>query len=161
LISAQIICAHLNEVKTMWTYEHSLQTAAGPETIFEIFRDVSRWPEWNPGVERIDLDGPFATGTTGVMVIPDQGSLSFRLAWVGEGRGFEDETEIPGGEVVVRVRHSLEPLAASGTRITYRASVEGPSADALGPEIGPAVTADFPDVMAALAARAEARAAIA
>ena len=139
----------------MWSCEHSVETRAGTETIFEIFRDVSRWPEWNPGVERIDLDGPFATGTTGVMVIPDQGSLSFRLAWVGEGRGFEDETAIPGAEVVVRVRHSLEPLATGGTRITYRATVEGPQADSLGPQIGPAVTADFPEVMAALAARAE------
>ena len=138
----------------MWTYEHSLETVAKAETIFEIIRDVGRWPEWNQGVERIDLDGPFATGTTGVMVIPDQGSLSFRLAWVGEGRGFEDETEIPGAEVVVRVRHSLEPLAGGGTRITYRATVEGPQADSLGPQIGPAVTADFPEVMAALAARA-------
>jgi hypothetical protein len=138
----------------MWSYEHSLETDGRAETIFEILRDVGRWPEWNPGVERIDLDGPFATGTTGVMVIPDQGSLSFRLAWVGEGRGFEDETEIPGAEVLVRVRHSLEPLGAGGTRITYRATVEGPAADALGPEIGPAVTADFPEVMAGLAARA-------
>jgi polyketide cyclase/dehydrase/lipid transport protein len=140
----------------MWTYEHSLETVAGAETIFEIIRDVGGWPEWNQGVERIDLDGPFATGTTGVMVIPDQGSLSFRLAWVGEGRGFEDETEIPGAEVVVRVRHSLEPLAGGGTRITYRATVEGAAAEVLGPEIGPAVSADFPEVMAALAARAEA-----
>jgi hypothetical protein len=140
----------------MWTYEHSLETRVRAETIFEILRDVERWPEWNPGVERIDLDGPFATGTAGVMVIPDQGSLSFRLVWVGEGRGFEDETAIPGADVVVRVRHSLEPLAAGGTRITYRATVEGPAADALGPEIGPAVTADFPEIVAALAARAEA-----
>lgn len=140
----------------MWTFEHSIETAAGAETIFEILKDVSRWPEWNRGVERIDLSGPFATGTTGVMVIPDQGSLSFRLAWVGDGQGFEDETEIPGTDVLVRVRHSLEPLLAGGTRITYRATVEGPAADALGSEIGPAVSADFPEVMAALAARAEA-----
>jgi hypothetical protein len=140
----------------MWTCEHSLETRAGAEAIFEILRDTGRWREWNAGVERIDLDGPFATGSTGVMVIPDQGSLRFRLAWVGEGRGFEDETEIPGADVVVRVRHSLEPLAAGGTRITYRATVEGPAADTLGSEIGPAVSADFPEVMAALAARAEA-----
>ena len=33
-------------------------------------------------------------------------------------------------------------------------AVEGPQADSLGPQIGPAVTADFPEVMAALAARA-------
>jgi carbon monoxide dehydrogenase subunit G len=140
----------------MGTYEHSIETAAGAETIFEILRDTSRWSEWNPGVDRIDLDGPFKTGTTGVMVIPGQEPLSFRLAWVGDGRGFEDETEIPGAKVMVRVRHSLEPLASGGTRITYRATVEGTAAGALGPEIGPAVTADFPEVMAALAGRAEA-----
>jgi hypothetical protein len=139
----------------MWTYEHSIETAADAGAIFEILEDVSRWPEWNRGVERIDLSGPFATGTTGVMVIPDQGSLPFRLAWVGEDEGFEDETEIPGADVLVRVRHWLEPVTG-GTRITYRAIVEGPAADALGPEIGPAVSADFPEVMAALAARAEA-----
>src|SRR5437870_3865737 len=112
----------------MRSYEDSLETVAGAETVFEILRDVSRWSEWNPGVERIDLDGPFATGTSGVMVIPDQGSLSFRLAWVAEGQGFEDETEIPGADVVVRVSHSLKPLAGGGTRITYRATVEGPQA---------------------------------
>jgi Polyketide cyclase / dehydrase and lipid transport len=139
----------------MWTYEHSQDTAAAAETIFSILRDVRSWPEWNAGVERVDLDGPFATGTTGVMLIPDQGSIAFRLAWVGEGRGFEDETEIPGEQVLVRVRHSLEPLPAGGTRITYRATVEGPAASTLGPTIGPAVTADFPAVMAALAAQAE------
>lgn len=140
----------------MWTYEHSIETAAKAETIFEILRDTSRWSEWNSGVERIDLNGPFGTGTEGVMVIPEQGSLPFRLAWVGEGQGFEDETDIPGAEVLVRVRHSLEPLAAGGTRITYRATVEGARADTLGLEIGPAVTADFPEVMASLAGRAEA-----
>jgi Polyketide cyclase / dehydrase and lipid transport len=140
----------------MWTYEHSLDTAATADALFAILRDARRWPEWNAGVARIDLDGPFATGTTGLMLLPDQTALRFRLAWVGAGQGFEDETEIPGAGVLVRVRHALDPLPAGGTRVTYRATVEGPAADALGPEIGPAVTADFPEVMAALAARAEA-----
>jgi hypothetical protein len=90
------------------------------------------------------------------MVLPDHTALPFRLAWVREGRGFEDETEIPGPDVLVRVRHSLEPLATGGTRITYRATVEGPASKTIGPEIGPAVTADFPEVMAALAATPEA-----
>jgi len=149
------------EVRAMWKYEHSVETAAGPDAVFAVLEDVTRWPEWNHGVERIDLAGPFATGTPGVMVIPGQGSLDFRLAWVAKGQGFEDETPVPGTDVVVRVRHSLEPLAGGGTRITYRATIEGPTADALGPEIGSAVTSDFPEVMAALARRAEARSAAA
>jgi len=141
----------------MWTATHTVDSAATNQIVYEILSDVSHWPMWNPGVLRVDLDGPFAAGTTGVMHMPEEEPLGFRLAWVAEGRGFEDETEIPGADVLVRVRHSLEPLADGGTRITYQASVEGPAADTLGSEIGYAVTADFPDVLAALAARAEAR----
>jgi Polyketide cyclase / dehydrase and lipid transport len=141
----------------MWTSTHTVDSAATTGVIFDILRDVSRWPEWNAGVLRIDLDGSFATGTSGVMHMPDQAPLRFRLAWVADGRGFEDETEIPGADVLVRVRHWLEPLANGGTRITYQASIEGPAANTLGPEIGPVVTADFPEVLAALVARAEAR----
>lgn len=143
----------------MWTYETSLDTAASPEAVFALFRDVDGWPEWNAGVERIELGGPFAAGTRAVMVLPGGERLSFRLAWVAEGEGFEDETPIAEAGVVVRVRHTLERLPGGGTRITYAATVEGPGADAAGPEIGPAVTEDFPAVLASLAARAEAAAA--
>jgi hypothetical protein len=41
-----------------------------------------------------------------------------------------------------------------GTRITYRCVIDGPSADTVGPELGPMITDDFPEVMGALAARA-------
>jgi hypothetical protein len=34
--------------------------------------------------------------------------------------------------------------------------IDGPAADEVGPDLGPAITADFPEVMAALSARAEA-----
>lgn len=139
----------------MWTYEHSVDTAADPGTVFEILRDVARWPEWNAGVERIDLDGPFATGTTGVMAVPGAGALAFTLSWVGQDAGFEDLTPIPDADVVVRVCHELRPRGGGGTRITYRATVEGAGAASAAAQIGPAVTADFSEVMAALAARAE------
>ena len=139
----------------MWTYEHSIETSADRNAIFAFFKDVSTWPDWNAGVERIELDGPFVSGTTGTMFMPGQDAIRFRLVWVGDGQGFEDETKIADAGVVVRVRHTLEALPNRGTRITYSATIDGPAADDVGPSIGPAITADFPEVMSALAARAE------
>jgi Polyketide cyclase / dehydrase and lipid transport len=138
----------------MWTKEYRAETTASAGALFAILADVASWPEWNAGVARVELNGPFAAGTTATMVLPDQTALPFRLAWVEPDRGFEDETEVPGA--LVRVSHLLEPLDSGGTRITYRCTVEGPD-DKVGAEIGPAVSADFPDVIAALAARAEQR----
>jgi hypothetical protein len=33
--------------------------------------------------------------------------------------------------------------------------ISGPAADKMGPELGPAISADFPDVLSALAERAQ------
>ena len=140
----------------MWTYEHSIEAGADPAIVHRLLTDAATWPEWNSGVERIDMEGPFAAGTWATMHLPGQEALRFRLVWVEAGRGFEDETPIPGTDVVVRVRHALEPLDGGRTRVTYACSIDGIGADELGPEFGPAITGDFPDVMAALAARAEA-----
>jgi len=138
----------------MWTKEYRANSTASPDALFSILEDVDRWAEWNAGVGRIEMDGSFAAGTTATMVLPDGETLRFRLAWVDPDRGFEDETEVPDAGVVVRVAHLLEPGADGGTHITYRCTVEGP--DDVGAEIGPAVSGDFPEVIAALIARAEA-----
>jgi hypothetical protein len=42
----------------VWTYECSGETGADPVVIFDLFRDVTTWPRWNPGVEWMPLDGP-------------------------------------------------------------------------------------------------------
>jgi hypothetical protein len=55
------------------------------------------------------------------------------------------------GELVLRTTHRLD-----ATRVTYRTEVTGPGADA-GPEIGPGITADWPETMAALSRLAETR----
>jgi len=137
----------------MWSKDYTADSTASPHALFAVLRDAAAWPEWNDGVERIEIDGPFSAGTTATMVLPDQTELTFRLAWVEPDRGFEDETHVPEAGVIVRVGHLLEPHGNGGTRITYRCVVEGP--DEVGAEVGPAVSADFPDVIAALAARAE------
>ena len=59
------------------------------------------------------------------------------------------------GEIVVRTIHSLEPLDGTRARISYRMEITGPAADTLGAQIGPEISADFPQTLAALVERAE------
>ncbi len=136
----------------MWTAEHSIETEASPEAISQQFEDVARWPEWNAGTECVELDGPFTAGTTGRMKVPGQVAFGFRLIAV-DPSGFEDETPFPDAGIVVRVRHTIEQLDQGRVRIVYRTTIDGPNADALGPALGPQITADFPTVLEALVTR--------
>jgi len=136
----------------MWTVEVTGECAATPAQVFGILAEPEKWSEWNKGVLRIEMHGPFRAGTTAVMVLPDSTALPFRFAWVEADKGFEDVTEVPDAGVVVRVRHELS-ATGHGTRITYRCEVDGPEPAAS--EVGAAVTSDFADVIAALGSRAE------
>ena len=68
------------------------------------------------------------------------------------GSSFTDEMD--AGDFVVRTEHRLEPAAGGLTRIVYRTQITGEAAGQVGPELGPQITADFPEVVAALAERA-------
>lgn len=47
-----------------------------------------------------------------------------------------------------RTIHRVEPLDDGGARVLYRTEIEGPTE--LAEQIGPAITGDFPDMVAAL-----------
>ena len=133
----------------MWTYEHSIETDASPESIWPLYTDVPAWPRWDQGLEWVTLTGPFAAGSTGSLKVPGQDPLPFKVLEVRPMEGFSDETYIPG--LAIRFDHSLERMAAGKTRITHRVIITGPAADDLGSDLGPQITADVPEAMASLA----------
>lgn len=136
----------------MWTTEHSIATTASPEAVWEILRDVNGWGAWNAGIEMIELDEPLAVGATFRMKPSGEDVLTSAIAELEENRRLTDVTDL--GDLVVRVAHLLAPTDDGGTTITYRVEVDGAAADAVGEEVGQAVSADFPEVLAALAAAA-------
>lgn len=136
-----------------FTYTHTVEADVSAEAIWALYEDVTTWPEWDAEAERITRDGPFATGTTGTMTFRGQEPLAYRLTHVEPLREFVDET--PVGDIVVRVSHLLEPIAAGRLRITYRAEIDGPEEQTQA--IGPAITGDFPQTMASLIALAQQR----
>jgi Polyketide cyclase / dehydrase and lipid transport len=136
----------------VWVTQYSGETTASPAEVFALLADPVTWPEWNEGVAHIDMAGPFEAGTGAVMAFPDGTELSFLITWVEADRGYADETPVPGTGVVVRVRHELT-ATVTGTRITYRVEADG--RDDAAAEVGAGVSADFPAVIATLAAHAE------
>jgi uncharacterized protein YndB with AHSA1/START domain len=137
----------------MWTTEHSVQTSATPEEIWRLWADVAGWPEWNGDIERIELRGPFAAGSRILMTPIGQEPIELRIAEAVEPDLFVDEAE--WDEIVVRTIHRVQRLDPERVRVTYRMEITGPAADTLGPQIGPEISADFPQTLAALAERAE------
>ena len=133
----------------MWTHEESIETSASAETLWRLFEDVARWRTWNAGVAGIVLHGAFARGTTFTMTLPDGDTLTSTLTEVSENLCFTDETVVDGNRVAVA--HLLVPLRHGGTRVTFRTQVDGPDDSA----IGPMVSGDFGDVLAALKSLAE------
>ena len=69
----------------MATHERSLEVNAPAERVWRIWSDPSTWPDWNPDVVAIKLDGPFATGTTGSMTTRAGGTHAIRLGAVEAG----------------------------------------------------------------------------
>ena len=133
----------------MWTHEESIEVAATPAQIWNLLADVAGWKSWNAGIEKIEVHGAFAAGTTFSMKPPGEDGFTSTLLDVRENEGFTDETVIDGTRVVVD--HRLSRLPSGRTKVTYSTEITGPAAA----EFGPMVTADFPDVLNALKRLAE------
>ena len=137
----------------MWTNEHSVESTAAPENVWRLWADVAAWPEWNGDIERIELIGPFAAGSTIVMSPIGDGPIELRIAKAVEPELFVDEADM--GEIVVRTTHRVRRIDSDRVRVTYRMEITGPAAETLGPRVGPEISGDFPQTLAALVARAE------
>jgi uncharacterized protein YndB with AHSA1/START domain len=137
----------------MWSTEHSVDTSAPPEEIWQLWADVGAWPEWNGDIERIELNGEFAAGSRILMTPIGEETVELLIADAVEPELFVDEAHL--GEIVVRTTHRVERTDAEHSRVTYRMEITGADADSLGPQIGPEISGDFPETLAALVARAE------
>ncbi|KOX11566.1 SRPBCC family protein [Streptomyces sp. NRRL B-3648] len=133
----------------MWKYEHSIETSATPDAIWRLWADVENWGTWNAEIEKIEMDGPFAAGTHIRMTPPGDDPVLLRIAEVVENELFVDEARFNG--LLLRTIHQIDRIDQNRIRVAYRMEITGIGADEAGPEIGPGITADWPETMAALA----------
>lgn len=138
----------------MWTHEHTAETALAPEAIWRVLKDIDNWPRWDTSMEEVTLEGPFAVGMRVTMKPTGQDPITSVITEANENERYADETDL--GDVILRFSHTLTSLPHGGTRVTHRLEITGPKAGPKAGELGPAITADFPEAMQALLACAAA-----
>jgi uncharacterized protein YndB with AHSA1/START domain len=138
----------------VWVAEFKGTAEVGPAAVWKILSDVDGFGSWNEGIETISVDGPLTVGAIFRMKPPGEDEMTSSIAELEVNHLLTDVTEM--GELTIRVVHRLEPLSGGGTTISYQVEVSVPAADANGEQVGTAVSADFPQVIVALAAAAAA-----
>lgn len=129
-------CIEVRPALQTWDYAPSVDTAASASTVWGFYSDVLRWPEWKTGIDLVELDGPFAAGTRGLLTPTGQPAMPFHIVEAEPGISYTSETELTPG-VRLRLSHMLTPQVGGGTRITHRASIPRAALDTFGLNFSP------------------------
>jgi hypothetical protein len=132
-----------------WQCEHSADSSASPAAVWDRYVDVENWSEWSKkGVERSSLDGRFEVGSKGTSKAPHLPKGSFELIVVEPEQRFISKATFPGG--TMHFEHILD-ATDGGTRITHKASLDGPLVFLWSPVIGRIVERGLPSGVERLA----------
>lgn len=110
-----------------WEFEHSIYTDAHRDDVWNYWSDLHNHAEVEPGVKRIELDGPFETGTTG-RTITENFTQEWELTSVTEGERFVITGKTPDGSGTLRFAWEFKD-EGSGTRMTQRIEASGPQVE--------------------------------
>ena len=128
--------------------ESTATTTADPSAVWALWRDVGSWHLWDPAVREVAMEGHFAEGAAGTIILDGGVRAPFTLEVVEPRRRFLDRVTM--GEVVMSVDHEVRPCD-EGSLITFFTAVNGPGADFVGPQ----VTQGTPAALQALVQLAE------
>ncbi len=81
----------------MYLFESEATFDADPATVWKVWTDVDRWPEWDVSKEIARLDGPFEPGVSGWA--KQRGNLggAFTITLVDAGHRWSPNARRPSG----------------------------------------------------------------
>src|SRR5688572_6601747 len=109
-----------------------IEVEAPAERVWEVLREVERWPEWAStvtSVRRLD-DGPLAVGSRVRVEQPRIPPTEYVVTEFEPNRSFTWTATGPG--VRTTARHRLEQLGAGTTRVTLAVEQAGPLGTVMG-----------------------------
>ena len=138
----------------MWEFEDSIETPATRERVWALYTDVPRWPSWNPGVGRAELDGPVREGATGI--VRGVGGPSSKLKVLAVEPERRLVTQASERFMQLRFEHELTDADGGRLRVTHRVRMTGIATPLMKRTVGPRLERTIPAALAALAERATA-----
>jgi Polyketide cyclase / dehydrase and lipid transport len=111
-----------------WSSEHTVATRAARADAWAHWSDLRNHMRLEPGVERIKLDGPFVTGTTGRTVALALTS-EWRLSDVVPEKRFVIAGFTPDGAGALCFAWEFIDDGNGGTHITQRIQAAGPEVE--------------------------------
>lgn len=133
-------------------FAHTLETAAPPERIWQLWTDVAGWPRWDTALSAAELDGPFTRGARGRLRSKGSPESAFMIVELEPGRSYTMAVPLLLAEL--RVRRALAATPA-GARYTHEVSFVGPMGWLFGQLLGRRFRALLPGVMERLRQLAE------
>lgn len=136
----------------MWTFEHTETTRADPAQVWALYREPTRWPEWDHELAAVVADVPMAVGSGGTIRPVKGPAARFTVTELTEGVSFADVARLPLARMTFA--HHLAPTG-SGTTLTHSVTITGPLSPVFGRLVGRQVAAEMPAAMRTLARLAE------
>ena len=134
----------------VWNHQLTLPTTASAEAIWRAWSDPSTWPQWDAGLDRVILNGPFVSGTTGTLTPKGGPTIRFKLLTVTPGSGFHDRSFLP--LTTLDFIHTFSPATPNQpATITHRIEMRGWLTPLFRRVIGRGIVRDLPTTLASLA----------
>ena len=134
--------------------EARITSTADPAAFFARWADTATWPEWNADTSWVRLDGPFATGSTGVLKPKGGPKTPFVLAKVSADE-FTDVSTLLGARLTFR---HLVTVTSAGTHVAVAVTLAGPLARVWNVILGKGIKATLQRDLEALKETAESEA---
>lgn len=128
----------------MYTFEETLTAPADAAKIWELYSDVSRWPDWNEAINSVSLDGPFASGSSGSIQVLIAPPLGFTLENVEAGERFDIVASL--GDLKVTMQQLLRDDGDGECTLKHALILEGAN-EAMLQTIGEMLSGNIPESM--------------
>ena len=123
-------------------FEQTISISADPSTVFEAYKDVSGWSQWDPETESASIDGAFSVGTSGKIKPKGSPESKITIVEVTENKSFTVECTLPLCKM--QFAHLMSPNE-KGTEVINQLEFSGLLGPVFGRLFGKGINKSIPE----------------